>query len=121
MGQRTSSTFLHLFRTSICSGKNHSRHDTSNGSRHSRPSSCSTSAGQASRIAAERPTIAWVNRTLSVSFARLGERLAALDSLAALQYYCPDLTIGRVMAALPFPRDFMERVAEGLDDLGLRP
>ena len=69
----------------------------------------------------ERPSIAWINRTLSVSYARLGERLAALDSLTALQHYCPDLTIGQVMAALPFPRDFMERVAEGLDDLGLRP
>jgi TolB-like protein/AraC-like DNA-binding protein len=69
----------------------------------------------------ERPSIAWVNRTLSVSYARLGERLAALDSLNALQHYCHDLTISQVMASLPFPRDFMERVAEGLDDLGLRP
>jgi len=67
----------------------------------------------------EQPSTAWVNRTLSVAFARLGDRLAALDSLKALQRYSPDLTIGQVMASLPFPQDFMERVAEGLNDLGL--
>jgi adenylate cyclase len=67
----------------------------------------------------EQPSTAWVNRTLSVSYARLGERLAALDSLKALQRYSPDLTIGQVMASLPFPHDFMGRVAEGLHDLGL--
>jgi adenylate cyclase len=69
----------------------------------------------------ERPSTAWVNRTLSVSYARLGERLAALDSLDALKRYCPDVTIGQIMASLPFPQDFMGRVAEGLDDLGLPP
>jgi TolB-like protein/AraC-like DNA-binding protein len=67
----------------------------------------------------ERPSTAWVNRTLSVSYARLGERVAALESLKALQRYSPDLTIRQVMASLPFPQDFMGRVAEGLDHLGL--
>jgi TolB-like protein len=67
----------------------------------------------------QQPGTAWINRSLSVSYARLGERTAALDSLAALQRYSPDLTIDGVMASIPFTRDFLDRVAEGLNDLGL--
>ena len=37
----------------------------------------------------EQPATAWVNRTLAVSYARLGERVAALDSLEAFRRYCP--------------------------------
>lgn len=71
------------------------------------------------RALQEQPGTAWINRTLSVSYARLGERMAALDSLDALHRYSPDLTIGRIVSAIPFTRDFLDRVAEGLDDLGL--
>jgi adenylate cyclase len=67
----------------------------------------------------EQPGTAWINRTLSVSYARLGERIAALDSLEALHRYSPDLTIGKIQAAIPFRQDFLNRVADGLDDLGL--
>jgi len=69
----------------------------------------------------EQPGTAWVNRTLSVSYARLGERLAALDALDALRRFCPDVTIGQVVASIPFRPDFLDRVADGLDDLGLPP
>ena len=67
----------------------------------------------------QQPGTAWINRTLSVSYVRLGERTAALDSLAALQRYSPDLTIDQIVASIPFTRDFLDRVAEGLNDLGL--
>jgi adenylate cyclase len=67
------------------------------------------------------PGTAWINRSLSVSYARLGNRLAALDSLQALRRYSPDITIGRIVAALPFTPDYLDRVAEGLDELGLSP
>jgi adenylate cyclase len=67
----------------------------------------------------EQPGTAWINRTLSVSYARLGERLTALESIEALRRYSPDLTIGKIVNALPFRQDFLDRVAEGLDDLGL--
>ncbi len=67
----------------------------------------------------EQPATAWVNRTLAVSYARLGQRLAALDSLDAFRRYCPDVTIGQVVASVPFTPDFLDRVAEGLSDLGL--
>jgi adenylate cyclase len=67
----------------------------------------------------EDPATAWINRSLSVSYARLGERLSALDALEALRRYSPDITIGKIVASLPFTQDFLDRVAEGLDDLGL--
>jgi adenylate cyclase len=62
---------------------------------------------------------AWINRSLSVSYARLGDRRAALDSLEALRRYSPDITIGKIVHSLPFTQDFLDRVAYGLDDLGL--
>jgi hypothetical protein len=33
--------------------------------------------------------------------------------------YSADLTIGKIVAAIPLTQDFLDRVAEGLDDLGL--
>jgi TolB-like protein/AraC-like DNA-binding protein len=65
------------------------------------------------------PGTAWINRTLSVAYARLGERSAALDSIEMLRRYSPGMTIGGIVASLPFTQDFLDRVAEGLDDLGL--
>jgi TolB-like protein/AraC-like DNA-binding protein len=65
------------------------------------------------------PGTAWINRTLSVSYARLGDRLAGLDSIEALRRYSPDITISKIVASLPFMPNFLDRVAEGLDDLGL--
>lgn len=69
----------------------------------------------------EQPGASWANRSLSVSYARMGERLKALDALEALRRYSPDLTVGRVMAALPFPSDFLDRLGNGLSELGLPP
>ena len=66
-----------------------------------------------------QPATAWVNRTLAVCYARIGERAAALESLAAFRTYFPDATIGAVVASVPFTPGFLDRVAEGLDDLGL--
>ena len=65
------------------------------------------------------PNTAWINRTLSVSYVRLGDRLAALDSIEALRRYSPDMTIGKIVSALPFTQDFLDRVAVALDDLGV--
>jgi adenylate cyclase len=67
----------------------------------------------------EDPGTAWVNRTLAVSYVRFGDRRAALDSLDALRRCCPDVTIHQVVNAVPFRQDFLDRIAEGLDDLGL--
>jgi adenylate cyclase len=67
----------------------------------------------------EQPGTLWANRTLSVSFARLGERTKALESLEALRRYCPDLTVSQVVAAIPFQPRYLDRLAEGLGALGL--
>jgi adenylate cyclase len=69
----------------------------------------------------EHPGTGWINRTLSVSYARLGERLAALDALEALRRYSPDLTINMIVKSIPFTPDFLDRVAESFDDLGISP
>ena len=67
----------------------------------------------------QQPGTAWIHRTLSVSYVRIDERLEALASIEALRRYSPDLTIGKIVSALPFRQDFLDRMAEGLDDLGL--
>lgn len=67
----------------------------------------------------EDPGTAWINRSLSVTHARLGDRSAALDAVEALRRYSPDITIAGVVSSLPFTQDYLHRVAEGLDDLGL--
>jgi TolB-like protein/methylphosphotriester-DNA--protein-cysteine methyltransferase/predicted Zn-dependent protease len=67
----------------------------------------------------EDPGTAWINRSLSVTYARLGDRFAALDSLEALRRYSPDIAIGQIVHSLPFTQDFLDRIANGLDDLGL--
>ena len=71
------------------------------------------------RALREQPGMSWTNRSLSVSYARLGERLKALQSLEALRRFCPDLTVGQVVAAVPFKPDFLDRLGEGLAELGL--
>lgn len=63
----------------------------------------------------------WANRSLSVSYARLGNRLKALESLDALRRFRPDLTVGQVVAAVPFGPDFLDRLGDGLSELGLPP
>jgi adenylate cyclase len=67
----------------------------------------------------EQPGTLWANRTLSVSYARLGERTKALESLEALRRYCPDLTVGQVVAAIPFRPRYLDRLGDGLNELGL--
>jgi len=69
----------------------------------------------------EQPGTSWANRSLSVSYARLGDRLRARDSLDALRRSCPDLTVSRVVAAVPFRPDFLDRLGDGLSGLGLPP
>jgi adenylate cyclase len=69
----------------------------------------------------QQPGMSWANRSLSVSYARLGERLTALESLDVLRRFCPDLTVGQVVAALPFRPDYLDRLGDGLSGLGLPP
>lgn len=65
--------------------------------------------------------MSWPNRSLSVSYARLGHRTEAAAALNALRRYRPDLTVGEVVAAVPFRNDFLSRLGDGLSGLGLPP
>lgn len=67
----------------------------------------------------ENPGMWWANRSLSVSHARLGNRLKALESLDTLRRSHPDLTVGQVISSVPFRPDFLDRLGEGLSGLGL--
>jgi adenylate cyclase len=69
----------------------------------------------------ERPDMWWANRSLSVSHLRMGNRLKALESLDRLRRFCPDITVGQVVESVPFGSDFLERLGNGLSDLGLPP
>jgi TolB-like protein/AraC-like DNA-binding protein/tetratricopeptide (TPR) repeat protein len=69
----------------------------------------------------QQPSTLWANRTLSVSYARLGEPRKATESLLALRRYCPDLTVSQVTAAIPFQPGYLARLGEGLNALGLPP
>lgn len=69
----------------------------------------------------EQPTMAYCNRSLSVSYARLGEHGKARRSAEALRRYHPGLAISDIVAAVPFQPGFIERLANGLEDLGLPP
>jgi AraC-like DNA-binding protein/Tfp pilus assembly protein PilF len=71
------------------------------------------------RALCQDPHLSWANRTLAVSYARLGQSLEAHEALDALRRYCPDLTVGQVVAALPFGPAYLERLGEGLSGLGL--
>ena len=71
------------------------------------------------KVVREHPDMWWANRSLSVSYARLGNRQLALESLNALRRHRPDLTVGQVQDAVPFRPDFLDRLGEGLSELGL--
>ena len=63
----------------------------------------------------------WINRTLAVAYARIGEQSAAKRSLEALRGCRPDIRVRDVISVLHFRPDFVSRVANGLSDLGLPP
>jgi adenylate cyclase len=67
------------------------------------------------------PGAIWVNRSLAVAYERLGERELAQSSLRALRRYRPDVTVSDVVSSLCFSSEFIARIANGLNDLGLSP
>jgi tetratricopeptide (TPR) repeat protein len=73
------------------------------------------------RALSVEPGATWINRTLAVAYARIGEHRAATDSLTALRRYRPDIRVRDVTSAMHFSADFMSRIANGLGDLGLPP
>ena len=73
------------------------------------------------RALAAEPGATWINRTLAVAYARIGEHRAAAESLKALRRYRPDIRVRDVISAMHFPAEFMSRIANGLSELGVPP
>jgi predicted Zn-dependent protease len=74
------------------------------------------------RALAAQPGAVWINRTLAVSYAHIGERQMALRSLDALRRYRTDVTVADVTLAMSqFRPPFVSSIANGLSDLGLPP
>jgi AraC-like DNA-binding protein/tetratricopeptide (TPR) repeat protein len=67
----------------------------------------------------ERPSAFWAHRVLCPAYIYAGRKDEAQRSLAALRQEDPDITVSTVVAALPMTRDFLDRVAEGLEGAGL--
>ena len=51
----------------------------------------------------------------------LGYKEQARQSLTELTRAFPDLTIAQVRSGLPYRSDFLDRVADGLESVGMRP
>lgn len=71
------------------------------------------------RSLAEHPGSLWVHRFYAPALAFCGRKEEAVRSMAALRAAFPDLTIETVRAGLPLPGEYLERVAEGLESLGM--
>ena len=69
---------------------------------------------------AEQPKAIWVNRLLAPSYALAGRKDEAKRSFAELAHAFPDLTIAQVRAGLPHSSRLLDRLAEGLESVGMR-
>ena len=91
------------------------------GSAHFNAASYAAAASWIGHAMRAQPELTWANRSLAVSYARLGEPQKARESLAALRRFNPDLTVSQVVTAVPFRPDFLDRLGDGLSALGLPP
>ena len=67
----------------------------------------------------DRPTATWVYRILVPALALLGRQEEARAYLSHLLDEYPGLTIAKILSALPFSQQMLERVAEGLKVAGM--
>jgi AraC-like DNA-binding protein/tetratricopeptide (TPR) repeat protein len=71
------------------------------------------------RALTEQPKAIWLHRFLAPALVLGGDREGGQQSLHALAGCLPGLTISQVMAGLPHTPRLLDRVAEGLADLGM--
>jgi AraC-like DNA-binding protein len=72
------------------------------------------------RALAEQPKAVWINRFLASASALTGDKEGARRRLNALLGVFPGLTITQVRAGLPHTVNMLDRVADGLESLGMR-
>jgi TolB-like protein len=73
------------------------------------------------RALAENPAAVWINHTLTPAYVLGGRKEDARRSVTELTRAFPNLTIAKVRSGLPFCSSFLDRVAEGLESVGMRP
>jgi len=73
------------------------------------------------RALAENPAAVWINHTLAPACVLAGRKEHAQRSLTEFTRAFPDLTIAQVRSGLPYRSSFLDRVADGLETLGMRP
>jgi AraC-like DNA-binding protein len=71
------------------------------------------------RALAEQPKAIWINRFLAPAAVFAGQKDKGRQSLIGLSRAFPELTIAQVRAGLPHTDRFLDRVAEGLETLGM--
>jgi adenylate cyclase len=67
----------------------------------------------------QQPEAAWQLRVLVPALIHAGRREEAHQAFQKLIEHYPGLTIGKVRNALPFPAEMVERIADGLRQIGL--
>jgi adenylate cyclase len=77
-------------------------------------------AGWFERALAENPAAVWINHSLTPAYALGGRKERARQSLTELTRVAPDLTIAQVRSGLPYRSDFLDRIAGGLESVGMR-
>jgi adenylate cyclase len=73
------------------------------------------------RALAENPAATWTNRFLAPTYILAGRVDEARQSFAMFTAEFPDLTIADVRSGLPWNTHYIDRTADGLETLGMRP
>jgi len=71
------------------------------------------------RALAENPAAVWINHNLAPAYALGGRKEDARRSLTELTRAFPELTIAQVRSGLPFRPSYLDRIAGGLEGLGM--
>ena len=71
------------------------------------------------RALAENPAAIWINHALAPAYARAGQTDKANRSFATFAAAFPDLRVAHVRSGLPYRPGFLDRIAEGLEGLGM--
>ena len=71
------------------------------------------------RALAEKRAAVWINHNLAPAYALGGRKAHARRSLTELTRAFPELTIAQVRSGLPFRPSYLDRIAGGLEGLGM--
>jgi len=71
------------------------------------------------RALAENPAAIWINYVLAPAYELAGRKEHARCSFANFARAFPDVTIAQVRSGLPYRASFLDRIAEGLESVGM--